>query len=340
MGTVWVTVVADTTLPIISDETDIFYLENSLGNNITWSVSDLNPNSYILYVNSTEVDSKSWILNNTLTVYVDGLNPGSYNYTMIIFDLNGQSATDTAWVIVIDNSVPEILTTPASTVNQAEETEFTLSWIVTDYNAFNYTVYVDGQEYTQGLWQNNTQININFNLSKGSYSLLIVFSDIHGLENQQTVSLEILDVTAPVLNSPEDIIFEQGSIAPLLQWNFTDKYTGTYEVYRNGSLRQSGPWTNIFTYTLDVSLLTTGIYNYTIIVTDDSGNTAIDTVIITVTSSSSSTSSISISETTSQPSQSSTRSTLTVSSSGFTLPIMIIGIGLFFIFGLGRKRKI
>ncbi|MHA2031999.1 MAG: right-handed parallel beta-helix repeat-containing protein, partial [Candidatus Kariarchaeaceae archaeon] len=96
MDTVWVTVVADTTLPIISDETDIFYLENSLGNNITWSVSDLNPNSYILYVNSTEVDSKSWILNNTLTVYVDGLNPGSYNYTMIIFDLNGQSATDTA----------------------------------------------------------------------------------------------------------------------------------------------------------------------------------------------------------------------------------------------------
>ncbi|MHA2335979.1 MAG: right-handed parallel beta-helix repeat-containing protein [Candidatus Hodarchaeales archaeon] len=338
MDTVFVTVVVDSTSPTISDESDIFYLENSLNNNIVWSVFDLNPDTYVLYKNGTEKDSGPWTNNNSLTMNVDGQYPGYYNYTLIIYDLNGQSANDTVWVLVIDNSVPELVSTPTNTVNYPEETDFTLSWLVTDYSAFNYTVYLDGQEFTQDFWQNYTSVNVDFNLQKGSYSLIIVFSDIYGLTVQQTVTLEILDVTVPVLNSPEDITFEEGSIAPLLIWNFTDKYSGTYEVYRNGSLRHSGPWTNKFTYSLDVSLLTPGIYNYTIIVIDDSGNTATDTVIITVTTSTpTSTSSVSVSVSVETSSQSSTDSTITTTASGFTLPFLIMLIGIFVLIRFKRK---
>ncbi len=94
--------VRDTLPPVLDSPDDITY-EYEQGTtcyNITWFVTDDNPYTYTIYKNDIEIASGVWISGIPITINVDGLLPGSYDYTIVVQDLLGNSAADTVIVTV------------------------------------------------------------------------------------------------------------------------------------------------------------------------------------------------------------------------------------------------
>ncbi|MFX1560362.1 MAG: hypothetical protein ACFFBL_07225, partial [Promethearchaeota archaeon] len=104
---VWV-YVQDGTAPTTDHPADFDYDEDETGNAITWTPNDSHPKNFTIYKDGTIEDSGSWD-GSAITIDVDGLSPGVYNYTIVVYDLGGNSVTDT--VIV---TVNEVITTPTT----------------------------------------------------------------------------------------------------------------------------------------------------------------------------------------------------------------------------------
>jgi len=85
--------------PIIDHPADIEYVAGSTGNSITWTPEDLFPHSYQILHNGTEVNSGPWD-GLPITVSVDGLEIGTYNYSLTVSDEAGNLVTDTVFVYV------------------------------------------------------------------------------------------------------------------------------------------------------------------------------------------------------------------------------------------------
>ncbi|MDF1539019.1 MAG: hypothetical protein P1Q69_08955, partial [Candidatus Thorarchaeota archaeon] len=85
-STVWITVLDDMTLPTIDVPDDISYDEFSPGHWLTWTPSDDNPDTYVIYENGTVVDSGPWD-GSAVAIQIDGLSYGSYNYTCVVQDI-------------------------------------------------------------------------------------------------------------------------------------------------------------------------------------------------------------------------------------------------------------
>ncbi|MCG3216346.1 MAG: right-handed parallel beta-helix repeat-containing protein [Candidatus Heimdallarchaeota archaeon] len=90
------------------------------------------------------------------------------------------------------------------------------------------------------------------------------------------------DTTAPVIDHPTDISYEEGAIDNYITWNPDDLYPSSYEVSRDGLVRISGNW---FGESIVISIdgLDTGFYEYVCTVYDWYDNSISDTVIVTVT---------------------------------------------------------
>ena len=85
--------------PTIDHPADIEYIVGNTGNSITWTPDVLFPYTYQILRNDTEVDSGSWD-GLPITVSVDGLEIGTYNYTLSVSDTAGNQVTDTVFVCV------------------------------------------------------------------------------------------------------------------------------------------------------------------------------------------------------------------------------------------------
>ncbi|MHA1369961.1 MAG: hypothetical protein ACTSRA_09640, partial [Promethearchaeota archaeon] len=104
-ATIIVTVLpqSDTTDPVVSDAPDITIEEGTTGNLIQWAISDnYKLANYSIYINgglNTTVD-----LNGTQAATVDfsadSFTAGTYNVTIVVVDLAGNSASDTVIVTV------------------------------------------------------------------------------------------------------------------------------------------------------------------------------------------------------------------------------------------------
>jgi hypothetical protein len=85
----------DKTAPVLNHPNDIHYFEGgSSGENITWTPSDDYPLSYEVFVDGTTLISGDWNSSSeSITVLVWGLDAGTYNYTIMVSDFAGNSAT-------------------------------------------------------------------------------------------------------------------------------------------------------------------------------------------------------------------------------------------------------
>jgi hypothetical protein len=91
----------ETTSPTTDHPDDITYLQGQLGNNITWHASDDNPSSYEILIDGILTRSGLWnITNEAITIVVDGLAVGDYNFTLVVQDIRGNSASDEVMVTV------------------------------------------------------------------------------------------------------------------------------------------------------------------------------------------------------------------------------------------------
>ena len=104
----------DGAIPTIDSPLDIEYYEATTGHSITWSPSDDHPRYYIIYRNDIMISSDSWD-GSQITISVDGLSPGIYNYTLIVINASGNIISDTVFVTVLESTTTTTIITTTST---------------------------------------------------------------------------------------------------------------------------------------------------------------------------------------------------------------------------------
>jgi parallel beta-helix repeat protein len=107
--------VEDNTSPTLTNPNDFTYFKGDQGNNITWLVNDLNPSYYIIYQNGTQIQNGTWISSNPITIVIDNLTIGNYNYTIIVFDQYNNWFSDTVLISVIERTNTSSIPTTSST---------------------------------------------------------------------------------------------------------------------------------------------------------------------------------------------------------------------------------
>lgn len=106
----------DTITPLIDSPADIEYVTGSTGHSITWHGSDLNPQSYTIFKEGVSIRAAAWNSSSeSISVIVDGLGEGEYNYTIVLMDKGGNTAIDTVLVSVTPESTPPPTTTTTTT---------------------------------------------------------------------------------------------------------------------------------------------------------------------------------------------------------------------------------
>jgi hypothetical protein len=150
----------------------------------------------------------------------------------------------------------------------------------------SYLVYRDGTPVTNGSWTNSTPVTLNVDgLSKGNYTYIIEAFDGLGQSVNGTVTVVVTDVP-PTITHPSDVSYSHGATGNSISWTVSDTRisTSNYTIYRNGTIIDTGSWTNGTPIIVNVDGLSDGTYNYTIVATDGYGGSVLDTVIVTVVS--------------------------------------------------------
>ena len=97
--------VRDTTPPVLTASvTTLSYKAGTTGHEITINASDLHPSSYIVYKNGTNIASGSWNSSVSITVSVDGLAVGTYNFTIVVYDISNNHAQVSILITVTPSS--------------------------------------------------------------------------------------------------------------------------------------------------------------------------------------------------------------------------------------------
>jgi hypothetical protein len=96
-------------IPSISEPDDISYIEGATGNYIEWYVSFNSPLHYSVQRNNTVLNLGSGDLGGSsgnITISVDGLSVGTWNYLLIVDDYGENVAMDLVIVTVNPSSFP------------------------------------------------------------------------------------------------------------------------------------------------------------------------------------------------------------------------------------------
>ena len=91
------------------------------------------------------------------------------------------------------------------------------------------------------------------------------------------------DTTPPTIDHPADMDYEEGTTGHSITWTSSDEHPSQYVGYRNGTQVVSESWDG-GSIAVNADGLSVGVYNYTIVVYDISGNWVSDTVLVIVQS--------------------------------------------------------
>lgn len=111
--------IEDTTSPVLdSSPANLEYEEGTSNHYLNWSFTELNPDSWVLYVNESVEESGSWD-GSEISVDIGGLTESIYNVTIVVNDTSGNFGTDTVYLNVTDTSATiPTTTTPTTTTTE------------------------------------------------------------------------------------------------------------------------------------------------------------------------------------------------------------------------------
>jgi hypothetical protein len=272
--------VVDTTKPVITvTPVSTTVEEGSFGTEIMWVATDLYPESYILLIDESPFASGPWV-GGPLTITIDGLTVGTYNYTLTFIDESGNTASTFVWIYAQDTTPPSI-DGPSEIIYEAGSTGNWIYWIASEPHPFEYMISLNGEPLILGLWGgNNIQWNID-GYDPGTYYYTLTCRDVFNNAGSHEVTVIVEDTTSPIIIGSDDLVYEAGEPGHSLTWSFIDLYPDSYIILRNETQVHSGLYTGL-DITISVDLLNPGLYNFSFIACDLYGNYAVDLVWVDV----------------------------------------------------------
>ncbi|MFW9810233.1 MAG: CARDB domain-containing protein [Candidatus Thorarchaeota archaeon] len=268
--------------PLISNLDDFYIEYGTMDSNLTWYVSGNNPNGYTLYEDEVPIASGDWYIGVPFVVDLDGLSLGAHNYTLQLWDSNGEWSRDVVWVYVQDTTSPTI-NTPADIYYDEGDTGYSITWSPSDLLPSSYVVYMEGSVLKSGAWNSSAEsilVSVD-GLAYGAYNYTIVVTDTIGHSAVDQVWVNVQDGTTPTIDHPADFDYDEGETGNAITWTPDDLHPKNFTIYKDGTVEDSGSWDGSG-ITIDVDGLSPGVYNYTIMVFDLGENNVTDTVIVTV----------------------------------------------------------
>jgi len=174
----------------------------------------------------------------------------------------------------------------------------TLVYQASDISPKNYSVTVNGAEFDSGFWDGE-EITIYLvqlylgdwidTLPKELNFICTVFNQAEESASATTLVRVVPDTTAPIIDQPENITYEEGSFGNEIRWNITEANPEFYNITRvsnesgtNYTEIESGDWGHVnFTINVD-GLNATHWYLYTLFVRDKFNRNATSHVNVTV----------------------------------------------------------
>jgi hypothetical protein len=191
--------------PVIDTPSDVAYEAGTIGHEIEWTPSDFNPDSFNLFLNEILQDSGIWD-GSAIAVSVDGLDPGTYNYTLQVFDSYGNFATDTVLVFAEDTTAP-VLNHPADVTYNESDTGNAIEWTMTDLYPATYEISRDNELVISGAWNSSgesVQVSVD-SLAAGSYTYNLTVIDQSG--NSAFDLVNVVVIPKPLLGPDNMILF-------------------------------------------------------------------------------------------------------------------------------------
>lgn len=276
--------------PGISDPPDVTAY---LGHNEILSITatDSYPEIYELWAGTTLLKEGTWYSGVPLEFFVDDLDilVGDNDLELYLYDHADNFALQ-QWVFtLLDIDKPLLLIEPSNLVlyehNYTQlESPF---WSVYDLDSQpgTYTIDINGVTVEEGAWikGNGTfELPMN-NLIAGTYHYDAYFRDATGNTEHSELDLIILDIIEPIVMCIEEIYFEPLYTPDWFEYFIYELHPSHYSLYRNGSLVTDITLSTEFPYVfVSISNLLKGVYNFTLIVEDESGNFGSQTVIVKV----------------------------------------------------------
>lgn len=205
----------NTTMLFVNKPANEQIVYGTTGNSLSWTATDDNPNLYYIYQNNVEINSNTWSSNNPITISIDNLPAGSYNYTIVITDKAGITLSNSV-TVTVSNPVSN----PPSSINSIPTINFPgnkqakeffgsvhIFWYGTGNNPTTYTIYQNGQIAKKGFWQTANPIfyNESWNYKPtGTYNITIDIFNANGNSATDTVFITI--TTNPAINQSVSIL--------------------------------------------------------------------------------------------------------------------------------------
>ncbi|OLS28196.1 MAG: hypothetical protein HeimC2_08510 [Candidatus Heimdallarchaeota archaeon LC_2] len=269
-----------TQIPIQSIDDDISYALGSIGNTLEWIATDNHPQNYIIYFKTSPIQLGDWFSSAPISINIDGLASGEYNYTMIFYDVSGNFVLDYVHVIVADSPVFIQIPDDIQFLNDSSGNE--LIWVASDSNYDKYEIYRNEVLILNGSWVNQIAINVTIDgLDIGLYNFTIRINDTDSNISVDTVFVTVTD-SPQILSTADDLIYSEGSSGNSIFWEVSDSSPTNYSLFKNGVLLNQSNWSNGIIITEYIDGLLKGSYTYTIYIYDSTNNFIFDTIIVTV----------------------------------------------------------
>ncbi len=174
----------------------------------------------------------------------------------------------------------------------------TLEYDASDANPKNYSVTVDGSDYDSGVWDGGSITvylvylytrDLIESLPQEFTFLVTVFNDAEESASIATTVSVIQDVTAPIIEQPANITYEEGRFGNEIQWNITESNPDFYNISKvsnepssNSTVLETGSWSDKEIVINVDGLNASRWYFYTLFVNDTSGRNSTSSVNVTV----------------------------------------------------------
>ena len=274
--------VYDGTHPIVSHPTNISFEYGYPTGNLTWTAMDSYPYNYTIYLNGTLYETANWTSGSVISITLDYLIPGTWNYTIIVMDTSHLTARNTVFITVTPDATAPVVNSPTNinipygTIGQS------IVWNASDLHPGNYVLYKNNVVASTGSWDNSTGVFVSLDsLLPGNYNFTVVFFDTNNNQVKNTVLVNVSLATSVAINSPNDISYQEGLSNYSLNWTILSNSSWSYILLRNASVVQTGNGLNNGSIIYSLSALSVGTYNYTVAVTTAS-NTVTDTIFVNV----------------------------------------------------------
>ena len=262
-----------------------------IGTDVTlnWDIVDVDGKNYSIIIDDVIIKAGiSWTTNFVLQVNLltNITRNGKHTITIVAYDQTEKSDTNIVHVSATDILKPtknESLSTQSPLVVEHLSTGQSFVWVYLDESGGgNYTLFIDDvRERDNQTWVSGIAISyIDTSLVKSGVNYTLVIGDYSGNSVKDSAIVNIVQQQNPevVFLSSREYNISNSNVT--IFWSITDLSPGTIAVYVDGMLSPNQEFTSTRSEVLNLSSI--AIYNYTIIATDELGNTNRTEYFITV----------------------------------------------------------